>query len=633
MKITITVLLTALMTLVGSVAADDGLECALDVYQYDPISDAPVRLLSDTLQVIQGIPVSGFLVTFSVDIELTKIDTAQVGFLLHVITLGPPTNTYSRDFTVEYGLPARIDNIKGKGDSRYALVVTPLRAMEIDQSPCEYNHREKNLFAFNPSANADIYYLRNSIGDFYFPAAKGILEYGYREFQSFCSFNLPGKYDIFLCPCYIPSVIWDRRFAMSLDPTRSSGMVIFKLGTNSLDQFAINHIALLRNWGYAPPLLSEGLASHGSLPEFHARKLKAKGVLPSMATLVNSADYYTAEPFAVDRAAASLVSYLIGSNGIDRYRKLYRAADDLNLAVQMAEIYETPLAELETEWLNWIDTVTITTAQVAVQSELAEAVFNYDLMREYADFLLARSTGRMDSLASITLLKRACFYTGDYYAAIEHQAQLAQYDTTSAQVRMTLGTYRMMSGYYAEAHEDLLKAKAMAPKDPVIAFNVALSFLNDGDSTAAETILDSLVAVVPSGSSSAESRVILAEIMRHSPVKTKRERAQTLYEQAIALLRPAMQSQPASPALHLWSGMALVGMGRLAEAGGFLETALFLESRPFYIALDHLWQGKLADLEHDRELAVYHYQQVLSGMAADYHQRDARRYLEEPFTQ
>ncbi len=632
MKFITTVLLAALIALTGSAWAEDGFECALDVYQHDPISATPVLLLSDTVQVVKGIPTSGFLINFSIDIELQEVDTAEVGFLLHVVTLGPPSSTYSRNFTVEYGLPARIDDIEGKGEARYALVVTPLQAIDVDVASCKYSHREKGVFDFRPSANVDIHYLRNSVGDFYFPVAKGILEHGYRQFASLCGFNLPGKYDIYLCPCYIPSVIWDRRFGMSLDPTRSSGMVIFSVGKNSLDYFAINHIALLRNWGYAPPMLTEGLASHGSLPEFHARLLKAESTLPSLTTLLNTADYYTARPFAADRAAASLVSFLLGRDGLDRIRTLYRSSDDLNLAAKMAEIYETSLSQLEKEWLNWIDTVTITTAQLAMQSEMAEAVFNYDLMRQYADFVLAQATGRIDSLASLTLLKRACFYAGDYYAAIDHQAQLVKYDTTSAQVRMTLGSYRMMSGYYDEAREDLLKARSMEPKDPIIAFNLGLSYLMSGDSTTAETILDSLVTVVPSGGSSAEARVMLAEILSHSSVKAKRERARTLYEQAVALLRPALQSQPSSPALHLWSGIALVGMGRLGEAKDFLETALFLESRPFYVAFGHLWSGKLADLNHDRELATYHYQQVLSGMAADYHQTEARLYLEQPYT-
>jgi len=631
MKLVIVLVAIAILILTGTTVAERAVDCALTVYQLDTVSNEQVLLFGDTVQLVDGIPLSGFLVTFSMDLELTELDSVSADFMVHVITLGPPTKSYARSFSVEYGLPARIEHIKGKAETDYTLVVSPLGFREVDLSACEYNHRSEGVFTFGPSANMDIYYLRNSLGDFYYSTVKSVLEYGYRDFEAVCRFNLPGKYDVFLSPCYLPSIIWDRRFATAIDPTRSSAMVIFSLGLNSLDPFVVNHTALLRNWGYAPVFLTEGLAGYGSLPQFQMRRLVSEGRTIPLASLLVTKNYITADPLIADRTAASFAAFLVERNGLDRFRELYRAADDINLASRLAEIYDAPVDRLESEWLQWIDTVTIPAQEIVRQSELAEVLFDYQRMRDQARYLLDQAAARFDSVVALPLLKRASFFCGDFYDAVECQEQLVRYDSTSAAARMTLGTYRMMCGEYEAAHADLIAARTMNPNDPVAAFNVALSFLLRGDSTTAELILDSLVSVTHSGTASSEARLYLAEIMHHSPVKAKRERALVLYEQSAALLGPALQTQPSSPALHLWSGVALIGLGRLSEARDYLETALFLETRPFYISLMHLWRGKLADLTKERELAMAHYRLVIAGPAADYNQREARVLLEHPY--
>jgi tetratricopeptide (TPR) repeat protein len=126
--------------------------------------------------------------------------------------------------------------------------------------------------------------------------------------------------------------------------------------------------------------------------------------------------------------------------------------------------------------------------------------------------------------------------------------------------------------------------------------------------------------------------IMLAEILGRSDDETKRELAKQYYLQAIQSLELAVQSSSPAPSLHLWLGMAYLGVGETDRARAYLDGALFLEMRPFYLAMTHLWMGKLADLEGDRQTAVEHYAEVLALASADYHQREANSYLETPFT-
>jgi hypothetical protein len=56
-----------------------------------------------------------------------------------------------------------------------------------------------------------------------------------------------------------------------------------------------------------------------------------------------------------------------------------------------------------------------------------------------------------------------------------------------------------------------------------------------------------------------------------------------------------------------------------------------LENRPFYVGMVNLWLGKVNDLTGNRQAARDFYGAVLAGQSADYHQKQARYYLEHPY--
>ena len=616
-----------------SAAAADGIECALAVYQHDIEEDRSVLLFCDTNQFAQDISATGFLAGFSIDMEVLTVDTGRCQFNLHVVTLGPPADTYSRKFTVEYGLPARIDSIRGKNQTLFALEMTPLGQVEIDTAYCPYDHHAENVFKFDPSANADIYYLPNSLGDFYWAMVKGVLEDNYRRFAEFCHFNQPGKYNIFLCPCYMYSVIWDQRFGMAIDPTRRTAHAIFTRPANAAEPFIINHTALLKNYGYAPPFLSEGLASYFTLPVYDAREIIKSAEAPSIADLMDTYTYYTADPWAADRLVASFVSFLVDKYGLGTFRKCYDAADDLSLAATVEKTYGVDLGSLESDWKTYLDTLTISIDELQFHANLAEAMFNFPLMLRYGEGALAQATTDVDSLRSLSMLKRSYFFVGDYYRATEVQQALAELRASDAGQWMTLGAYKMMNGLYDEAYADLQHARSLDTADNLIVFNLARYHLNTGDVDKATELLMQKVNDLTLNQAGSESLITLANIWRQSEDTVLQARAKEYYSLAIRSLQSTLQAQTLATAVHVWLGVAYVGLGETATAQNYLEGALFLELRPFYLAMAHLWLGKIADLEGNREKALDHYSQVLALPSAAYHQAEAERYVKEPYSQ
>ena len=306
-----------LVLLAGSAMAIDGVQCELNVSQLDTLTGENVLLYSDTSWFLDSLTSVGFLVSFSTEFEFTHIDTNRCEFMVHVVTLDQPVHNYSQDFQVEYGLPARIDSIVGKNNALYSLAVTPLRSSEIDTSGCSIVHTRQGDFRFDPSAYMDIYYVPNSFGDFYWNTVKGIMDERYRVFKSINNFTLPGKYAIYLCPCPIYSVIWDKRFGMMIDPTRNIAFALYNHNVNTADPFLILDASVYRNYGYAPAFVAEGLASYLTYAAFEMKQLITDGRNLPIESLLVTYNYYTADPAVSDRTSATFVKYLINEyNGV-----------------------------------------------------------------------------------------------------------------------------------------------------------------------------------------------------------------------------------------------------------------------------------------------------------------------------
>jgi Flp pilus assembly protein TadD len=625
-------LLVAVILLSGAALAEEGVEFAFEVYQHDSTEKKDVLLFSDTTVVLKNVTATGFCVAFSVEIQVTQIDTNRAAFEIYLVTLGPPAHTYSRSFTVEYGLPAAIGSIVGKGAARYSFVAIPLSPADIDTSACAFNHRKQGTFSFDPTAHMDIYYVPNSLGDYYWDSVKDLFERDYRLFKTLLNFSLPGKYHVFLCPCPVSSVIWDSRFGMAVDPTRSTAYAIYSQEINSADPFLVLQTAALRNLGYAPAFLSEGLANYLSFALFDMKEILKSDQAVPLSQLLDSYQFFSTDPHVADRTSATFVKYLIDQYALPRFKTLWEAADDLNLVGKIEEVYGRSIAALESEWKDYVDTITIPLQEFILLAEKAEQMRDYHQMLEYTRAFAEQSATVSDSLSSLYLLERAYFFVGDYHRATSVQMALTNLDTSSAKNWLTLAAYKMMNGRYEEARLDLLRAQSLDSTYQTAKFNLALNYLFTDNEEKCRKMLKDLVSN-PTQEVGAESRIYLANILRASQEEDDRAMAITYYKEAVPMYDQQLRLHKASPTAYLWLGIAFLGLDDTDMAANHLRTALFLETRPFYLGMINLWLGKVADALGDRAAARDFYGKVLLLPSADYHQKEAQKYLDDPYRQ
>lgn len=631
-----TAFLTILLLISGLpllVRGERGVECVLAVYQFDSTTSEDVLLLVDTTLFAEGVVSSAFLLAFSVEVNVEQIDSAAVKFTLHLLTLGPKADTYSHSFLVEYGLPARTGPLRVKENSTYRLVLTPLKSVEIDPDGCEFDHRSKGTFKFEPTAYTDLHYVPGSLADFYWLSIKNLMEEEYRRFRSWLNFSLPGKYQIFLCPCPIKSVIWDGRFGMANDPTRRTAYSIYSLQSNTTDPFVLLHTAVLYNYGYAPPLLSEGMANYYSHALYDLKKLAGDQTLPPLREMLKTYKYLTTEPELADRYSAVLVKYLIDRYGLHSFKGLYRAADDLNLASVLEQLYQLSVSDLEIEFMAYIDSARVNPDDLKELASRAETMLDHALAREYGEALLEIAENSLDTTEAYTILKRASFYIGDYEQAIESLERQLILDSTRALNWMVLGNYKMITGRYDSGFDDLQRALSIDPDYSMVQFNIALFYRYTGNPEEAEKLLREMIDKPGKTGLPGESRIMLAEILQQRNKGDDSTQAVRLFHEAVMMFSTAVQANAGSATAHVWLAIAHMGRGDAGNALQHLQVAEYIETRPLYHGLISLTLGKLADLSSDHEAAGQYYNRVLSGASADYHMAEARRYLKKPYTQ
>jgi tetratricopeptide (TPR) repeat protein len=628
------ILCLILYAMTSSAVAKEAADCAVRIFQTDSRSGAPALLWEDTVTCVLGVPLSGAPLAFSCEINCSKIDSVGVDLSIHIVTFGATPYTTSRSFAVEYGLPAQVQNIAVKDGGIYSLEVRPLRKTERDTSDCPFTPSVTEGFDISPSANFDLHYVENSFGSFYWTAAREILEGKYRIYQKFFNLTLPGKYSVYLLPCQTEGTIWDSRFGVSIDPSRSVAHMLYSLEHNSVDAVVVCQMATLRTFGYAPPVLSEGMASYLSYTLSDMKRLMASGLVPPIDSLLNTRAFLQMSPRISDRCAASFTKYLIVAYGVDPFMKLYKKSTDLTLKEDAEEVYGKPILVLDREWRTFVDTSQILIVQLRAATAEAEMMMQYGSMLENAKEMMRTSKVTRDSLIALPLLERACFFTGDYYGAIDAKAELLTMDTTGSASRMTIGAYRMMSGQYDSAGANFQAALAQNPSDKIVAFNLALWHLYSTDDTArAKELLTGAGGTTAEGSSMFEARIRLAEILRQSKNVEDRKEARELFQQGVNGLLPQLQANMASTSTMLWLGAGYLGLGDSPTASDFLNTALMLESRPFYQGLIYLYLGKVSDHLGDHDGARAWYGRVLGILSADYHQREAKWLMDHPWAQ
>ncbi len=619
-----------LILLSSNLIAAEGVTFKVDIYQFEKATETKHLIYTNSFDLSVGENISGFVGPVSLDIELLSADSIRTSFNAHLITHGSFAKTYSKSFSAEYGLPARVENIIGKNNSQFLLTISPMTYKSEIDIDCQYNHNLKEDFSVLPTAHTEIYYIKSTLAEFYWDSIKALLENNYELFRSFLHLNIPGKFHIFVPPCPTTSVIWDTRFGTSVDPTKSRSYAVYNKEYSTVDPFILNHLIAMKTYGYTAPFISEGLANYFSFGIFEMKKiLNEKRNMP-LGDILESHAYLTADPSIADRISTTFSRYLIDTYSLERFLELYEKADDINLAATLQDVYTKPVAELEQEWLTYVDTFTINIKTYKSFARVSEMMLDYRLMHTYYLASLENSVTHSDSLSAFSSLKRSSFFNGQFDDAVIYQQKLIQIkEKPTATDWMMMGAYSLMTGDNESAFASYTKATDLDSTNHVIKFNIALYYQTIGGTGKAKEILLSNFTDIKGASAQGETRILLAKILSESKENSDIVTARNYYKQAKNYYARLSQTNSSSPSAYMWLGNAYLGLDEYENAINNLQIARFIESRPLYYGMIDLLLGKAYKASGDNKQAKQYFNSVISNASSVYHQKEAKDLLEQ----
>jgi len=631
--ILILVLCTAFLT--ADAFAEDpdpnGVEFELIVRQKPSALNKYFEITRDTIRVVDGGTIYASLVNMSLDLQIEEVDSQYVTFTSHLVTFGSEPYNFAERYRIEYNLPARIENIPGKNESSYQLLISPRKRVAIDTTICKYDPGRKGDFKMDPSAHFDIYYVEGSLGDFFWNNIKNYLETDLTQFRTALDINTPGKINFHIFPCPAPEINWDKRFGYAIDPGRSNVYAIYNHGFSSIDAMLPNMLLLLHLWGYSPPFLVEGMAGYFDFVTYKMKKLKADGNIPKLETMLTTSGYYSADPEKSEIMAGSFVKFLADSRGISKFMDLYEKSGDLTILSNFEKIYGLGIDSLETEWLYYLDTLELSRKLFDLYAARANALFQSDLQIEYLEQMLNYDLNPADSLDNWQKLATTYYQYGHYYQAEDAYRKVIELDSAKPVYYQILGNLAMINGEYDKAGALFDTVMTMDSTLATALLQKAYIKRIAGDTAAAIDIAEKGLGREESAVGRVEFMLFLGELYNTSGRYRDSARADKYFNDALVIGSDIMHKVPQDAVMKLRVGMALMGLGRYEDARQFIDIALFTELRTFYLGRAALYMGRLYDLMGDHAKAAEYYSRGLEPTVAAYHRDMCLQYLDQPY--
>ncbi len=630
--------LLAITALLGSAALAGSVDFEVTVRELTDDGEY-ILIARQPLTIRENIRTSSFITNFTLDLEASYSDSGVIQCEFTLFTVGPQSQTKYKKFQSYPGGIYFVNDVRVKNGVVFRVGISPLQYHEADANSdvCDYDYRKDGVWKYDPSANIDLYYVPRTLGDARWNLARDYIEINYKDFKKTLNPTFPGKVNVFLAPCVLPEVTWDLRSGYAIDPNRFNCFMLYSHNHNTIDPFPVFLVRLYRYMGYAPPILTEGLAGYYDYPHFYASKLKRGNKLPALGTMLTSIDYYDQKGHDNITAASSFANYMVKTYGYNKYENLYQKSTDLTIRQGFKSVYEKSLETLEQEWHEVLDTFTININHVRYYYERDEYIYNKSGMDNFLQEFKQLATTDKDTLYALNKESWSQYMDGEYFAARGLYEQLIVKEPNNSNHSMVYGNLLLIDGQYDSAiavYSDLIK------RDTTIKtalYKRGEAYYWQGNKDSAQYYFDRDLTDNPSPLSKASAGIFMGMI---SLTAGDTSLARDYYAGALEEAERIYQYGRSKPGYLLRLGQAHMGLAMCDNlpfntARSFLDQARYFEIHPKRIIfLTRILQelGRIADLEGNRDEAISLYQEAMEYPLPPFMDNTIREYIAKPFT-
>jgi len=594
----------------------------------DPNSD--FQLIDQReIKLLSGKQTVSFQANFSLSVTPTIIakdssgQSQKVILSLDLITLAPEAQTIFKEISAKDNQTLFLGEVKAKTGRVYRVFLTPKIIGGLkEECNLEITNKEEDWGEL-PSSHFFFRYLGNSIADHHWARIKGYVEEEYRRFKEVFGFTQPAmdRMEYYLLPCRVNEVVWDNRFDTGLDPVRNKTYVIYNLYERSLDSPNVGFLLFYRLWGYAPPLLAEGVGDYFSLSHHFTQKLiKNKKFIP-LENLKVTLDYRNQPQPAAFVEACSFVRFLTKEYTQEKFKDFYQQATDLTFDQALEKVYGKSLSSLEKEWLSFLEGYRDQESDFYHLATVKMSNRHFDEAQEiYEDMidLYGREIGILRSLAYLHYLK------GEYEESKKYYLEALSQDSLNAEYIYTIGNINYLEGRYDEARKFYQNALQLDSSYAGVYIKLGELGLLQGDLMWAQDNFNKAEAIKTNSQDKVDIYSGLGSVFEKSK---QPEKAQESFKKALGFSESFMLTYPEEPLPYLKKGEVLFNLGEIDSAINYLAIAEFLEDRPLYRGRVLLALGKAYEEKGNRKKAEEYYNDVLGLPTGFEEKREAETLL------
>jgi tetratricopeptide (TPR) repeat protein len=596
------------------VHASPGILLRVDVKEGIPEDSSSFQLIDKReIKLLSGKQIISFQANFSLAVTPTTIPknlsgpSQKIILAVDLITLAPEAQTIFKEISADDNETLFLGEVRAKSGRVYKVFLTPKIIGNLKEECDVKTGSEEEGWEELPSSHFFFRYLNNSLADFHWQRIKGYVEEEYRRFREVFGFTQPAmdRMEYYLVPCRVNEVVWDSRFDMGLDPVKNKIYVIYNLYQRSLDSPSVGFLLFYRLWGYAPPLLAEGVGGYFSLSHHFTQKLiKNKKFIPlqNLKVTLNYRNQPQPQAFV---EACSFVRFLIKEYGLDKFKDFYQQATDLTFDQVLEKVYGKSLSTLENEWLFFLKEYKDVEGDFYHQAVVWMSNRHFDEAQElYQDMLelFGRDVGILRSLAYLFYLE------GEYGESEKYYEEALSKDSLNVEYIYILGNINYLEGRYDEARK--FYQTALQLDSTYVGAYIKLGELDfmKGDLFLAQDNFNKAESLKTSSQDKTDIYLGLGKVFEKLH---QMEKAQESFKKGLTFSEYFRSGYQENALPYLKKGELFFNLGDMDSATSYLEIAEFLEDDPLYRGRILLALGKAYEKKGNLKKAIEYYNEVL----------------------
>jgi tetratricopeptide (TPR) repeat protein len=526
--------------------------------------------------------------------------------------LGPKYNTMNYNIRLAIGdsislppLPVK-DNIT----ARYALaILDDTTTIDISEPPLA----DSMVWGMSESVHYTTRWMRGSLADFLWNVKMGYLERIYDNFRNSFSLTSSEKIEYIFHPGPADSFYINPARDYAIQPRKMRIDVIFGHERDGVMPDAAAELLIYKLWGYGPRWMAAGFAGYYGDNFLRLRKFADR--LNAVNLGLQLADEAWVDTDTGRIVTGALARWLVDSEHPAQFMELYRNSTSPDFAVKFTEVYGRDLESVLADFITHARGYKPQPGELAYYASLYMDQGDYAAARGYFEELVAQKDAEGDRFWQP--LKISQFWLGDYDEASKSISSIAGYRCDPLNNVIEIAK----SGKPLFVYGLCITLSSTRPAE--LYTTMASYHLDEGNVAMAESML---VQIKDEGRSTPEYFIEAGRLnlMKGQP-------ADSLLGQAAAMALSRAAQTPHDPINYLVAGQALALMGDYGMAQENLETAHFLETRPYFLGQVLLELGKLSDLKGERDRAREYYDEVSSINAGAYQKALTKRYLETKY--